>query len=583
MAKTGTDHTGLYANDRLRVSSICQNTQLKVRDKKVAVFNYILHQEIVSGTLFLMTEPDKSPYIRLGLLKDIIYMPKQGRGADMLFAYLYQRYGLSERDEMTKFIFDCLRSHALSQGESVEMRRFACFDKTTRTLYMSCYNGEALKIEGQPDPEYINNGENVYFADDDGGKPWGTPDIHPHGILLNTLTNLSFAEDTLGGITAEQQKRALTVWLFCLAFPDLLPTKPLLILEGAPGAGKTSTALFLQLALLGIKKPLILSKNKEDDFGVILLRSPIAVFDNLDSYIEWVPDAICAYATSGMWTRRRLYSDNEEVTIKPHSFIAIASKNPASFRREDTADRCIILRLKRREEEGFIRQERLEENILAQRDKILGEYIYYLNEIVAEIRNGAMDEDRAEAHRMADFSAMARVVSKVLHWEDSAVDDLMDALKKERNAFINEDDSLSELLRLWLNQKSGRGIHNTGRAISAPDLFGELEMLADVHRRQFYKSARTLVQKMRSPHLEAEFIIVTSNHPTMKNTHQYEVWFKPTDYYNTGGIPSGDTPNLVIIDGDSQPSNKKDDQALDKTDETDSKTENSAESDKSTK
>ena len=148
---------------------------------------------------------------------------------------------------------------------------------------------------------------------------------------------------------------AFIVWIFALALPDMMPTKPILLLEGAMGSGKTAAVQLLQYALMGESRPMILQRNKEDDFGVLLLRSPIALFDNTDSYIDWVPDAICAYTTAGVWNKRRLYTDDESMVIKPHAFIAIASKNPASFRREDVADSCVILRLVRRSEFSSIK------------------------------------------------------------------------------------------------------------------------------------------------------------------------------------------------------------------------------------
>src|SRR5690606_19245477 len=135
--------------------------------------------------------------------------------------------------------------------------------------------------------EIVSAGEDgIFFADDDGGVPC-EPDIAPHGVLLDKLTNLHFAESGLSGITPDQQRKALIIWMFALAFPDLMPTKPLLLLEGTQGSGKSATCQLIQLALMGASSPMILSKNKEDDFGVLLLRSPIAVFDNTDSYIDW--------------------------------------------------------------------------------------------------------------------------------------------------------------------------------------------------------------------------------------------------------------------------------------------------------
>jgi hypothetical protein len=413
----------------------------------------------------------------------------------------------------------------------VELRRFSYFDRKNETLYLSRYNGTAYRVNGEG-VEVVRNGDGVYFADDDNGVHCEGVVIGQNNVLLDRLTTLSFADDTPGGITPEQQKKAITIWLFALALPDLMPTKPLLLFEGPAGSGKSSVTQQIQLALMGAKKPMILQRNKEDDFGVILLRSPIAVFDNTDSFIDWVPDAVCSYTTSGMWTKRKFYTDNEEIIIKPHAFIAIASKNPASFRREDTADRCILIRLKRIE--GNLRQEGLEASILNDRGALLGEYLYYANEIVKKIKEGGLDKEPElgedengepikKSFRMADFASLAFVVGEVLGWNPKEILDLLDALESERDAFINEEDPLMEILHMWLEKRPiGRG-WNIGREVSCQELFSELNEIAQLNHIQFYKTSRQLAQKMRSPHIQNEFTVVFTN---VKKHVGYKIWRK---------------------------------------------------------
>ena len=506
MAKlTSSAHVILFADNRLRVKHILERPQWKVREKHMALWNYFLARETEAGSYFLVTEPDEELYIVLGLSGETIRLPPYGRGGLSFFAYLHQRYGLSEREDATKFLYATLRLYVFQQGDHVELRRFSVYNLKTQAAYLSSYDGGSWRMSGDTPPERIGNGEDgVFFADDDGGQPC-TPDVGNHGVLIPALTSINFAETSPGGMTPTHQQRALIVWLFMLAFPDLMPTKPLLIVEGAPGSGKSSCTQIIQLALMGMKRPIILQKNKEDDFGIILLRSPICVLDNLDSYLEWLPDAVCAYATSAQWTRRKLYSDNEEVTIRPHAFIAVASKNPASFRREDTADRCIVLRLERLK--AFTKQQKRETQILQQRDKLFGEYLWYINEIVKVLRTGVFDEDVMEVNRMADFASMARVVGRVLAWPEEEIEDFLRSLQSERDAFINEGDSLVEILHKWIAYRPKEGPSNVGRELPLNGLFAELETIAQAYSLPFYKTPQMLQQKLRSPHLEGEFVV----------------------------------------------------------------------------
>jgi hypothetical protein len=519
------DLTERMAAERLILAKKLDGTYDNARSKRVNIWSAILEMEIASGSYFLLSVPEQVPYLVVGLTRETYAIPRAGKGGDRFWAYMDRRYGMSEQegnDSISRYVLGKMRNYATQHGARVEVRRFSAFRSTPEkeTVYISGYNGSMWRIDGENVMSISNGEDDIFFIDDDGGIGI-EPQVEANGVFLDRLVNqISYAETGMGGMSSEQMKLAFTVWIFALVFPDLMPTKPLLILEGAPGAGKSAILQLLQCALLGESKAIILSRNKEDDFGVLLLRSPICVFDNLDAYIDWVPDAVCGYTTSGKWTKRKLFTDAEELTIKPHAFIAVASKNPASFRREDVADRCVILRLERRER--FTRFSALEQAVKDLRPQLFGEYLYYVNKIVAEIRQGALKQQADENHRMADFASLARVVGKVLDWGESTVDNLLLAIQDEQGAFINEEDPLVELLHKWISYKPN-GRSSIGREISLFSLFSELESLAQGSGIPFYKSPRVLVQKLRSPHIERDFIIQMI---ALDGNKSYRIWRK---------------------------------------------------------
>lgn len=502
---------------KLRVSVLTATG--KVAEKKKAVWNYIVQTETTMGTQFICTKPDRILYVVLGVTNEIVRLPPHGRGAERISGYLFAMYGLTEDDTLTKGVYAAMRAHAINEGTRAELRRFSAYSSASQTAYLSTYTGFMWKLDGGDMFEKISPGEDeVFFIDDDGGIPV-EPDIGPHGLLIERLTNLNFTSTGLGGISSELQQKALTVWLFALAFPDLMPTKPLLMVEGVQGSGKTSSLQLIQTALLGKHKTMAISSSQEADFGVLLLRSPIALLDNIDSYIDWLADKTCQYTTDGSFPKRKLYSDDDEVSIKPHSFMAVATKNPASFRREDVADRCVILRFDKRDR--FTRLEKLLADTGEMRPKLFGEYIYYVNRIVAEIRAGAYNEDVDEFHRMADFAALARVVGKVLDWSEEDVVDLMAGLQDERNAFASEEDPLNELLHQWIGYKPRMGPSNIGREIAIHTLHAELNSLAQAQSITFYKTSKILTQKLRSAHIERDFIVQMS---AIAGRKTYRIW-----------------------------------------------------------
>lgn len=546
---TPTELITRMARDRTVMAVKLDSTYANARAKRVNIWNTILETEIETGSAFLVSMPDQTPYLSVGLTRETFVIPRAGKGGDRFWAYMDRRYGVTEhegQDGIARYVLGRFRNYAMQQGARVEMRRFSAFRNTegSESVYMSSYDGAMWRIDGEDIMSIASGEDDVFFVDDDGGRPVA-PEVGPNGVLFDKLVNpISFAEAGMGGISAEQMRMAYIVWIFALALPDLMPTKPLLILEGAPGSGKSASLQLLQHALLGKAKPIIISRNKEDDFGVILLRSPICVFDNLDAYIDWIPDAVCAYTTAGEWTKRKFFTDSDELTLKPHAFIAVASKNPASFRREDVADRCVILRLERRDR--FVRFAALEQDIKDNRPQIVGEYLYYVNKIVAEIRAGALKTQDDEANRMADFASLARIVGRVLEWEEGAVEDLLAAMQGEQAAFINEEDPLADLLHKWLAYKPRNAAGNIGREINLFALHQELESLAEAQGIPFYKSARMLAQKLRSPHIDRDFIVQMLSPDGRKS---YRIWRK-SDARLTSVPATEDDPITIAVDED---------------------------------
>jgi hypothetical protein len=130
----------------------------------------------------------------------------------------------------------------------------------------------------------------------------------------------------------------------------------------------------------------------------------------------------------------------------------------------------------------------LAQDVLAQRGALLGEYLWYVNQIIAYMRTHGDVMERNETARMADYARFARAVSAVLGWPLDTIDELMAAIAHERDTFINEDDPLVQLLEHWVKK-------NARRPVTVQKLFSDLDALAPMLGATFYKSPRVLAQK----------------------------------------------------------------------------------------
>lgn len=260
-----------------------------------------------------------------------------------------------------------------------------------------------------------------------------------------------------------------------------------------------STVLqLIQQALFGEVQPFTVSEDGLRDFWVAMLQSPIMVLDNTDDVIKWLPDQINAYVTRGYRKERRLHTNTGTVEIRPHSFIAVASQDPRSFRRGDTADRMIVLRMAERFGPGRRGGDSiayLTARVAQQRARMYGEWVYYLNRVVAALQREPIRHTTA---RLGDFEVFAYAACRALGWQSTlVVPALMATLGRERATFAAETDIVLDVVTDWLAFPG-----NAGRPLSIRQMFIELSNLAATNSKPFVKTPQALAQRLQAPHVK---------------------------------------------------------------------------------
>jgi hypothetical protein len=420
--------------------------------------------------------------------------------------YMLQAYGLNISESITRHLVSSLKYGTIAAGLHREVRRFAHWDRAERTLWISRYDGTCYQINGQEVVIRPNGYGPAVFLDDDGGYNCDVPQKtgpevgNHHELFKRLIDDLQYVPTRAGGMSPATQKTCLGIWLFTVAFPDLMPTKPLLLVEGEMGSGKTFALQRIAMTLHGKYAPLTVPKKEDPDFGVKILRSPIAIIDDVNDPVEWLRDTLCTYVTGGKWSRRMLFSDDKEHVIKPEAFLSITTNNPQTFRQGQVADRCLILKLERRADKaGYTPANQLFEQATYWRPELQGEWLYWLNEIVRELQRP--QQMTSSKYRMADFAHLAHLIGRVLNqpagppgdWTPEAIEEMLAAMQSERDALVTEGDMTIELIDKWLDTSS-----NQGREIKIADLHRELGALAKLTNTvYFFKSPKGLAGRLR--------------------------------------------------------------------------------------
>lgn len=510
--------------ERVRLLIEGMGPNAAANDKARAASTVLINIEIEAGSRFLVV--DGMPHLFTAFGRRL--MPIENRNPHW-GAHLLMVYGIIAADrELAPRVTGVVGSYALWNGAKMSPRRWTAY--VDGALHLSQYDGTVRRITGagvaegpnqfliddgwptvrpagladdapMPDRpvlppvsfEIEDNGTHVLFADDDAGSVPADPVIGRNGVLFNLLRGVSWAPDTVSGLRPKHQVQAMMIWMLALAFPDVFPTKPVLMVEGAPGSGKSMVLQMIQQALFGEVEPFTVTENGERDFWVAMLTSPVMVLDNTDDVIKWLPDQLNAYVTRGYRKERRLHTNTGHVTLRPQSFIAIASQDPKSFRRGDTADRMLVLRMNRRRSGESARD--ITTRITSLRAAIYGEWLYYLNRVVAAL---AREPARPTTSRLGDFEVFAYAACRALGWQSGIlVPALMSALNRERAMFAAETDVVLDVVTDWMAFPG-----TIGRKLSIRALFKELAALAATNNKPFVKTPQALAQRLQAPHIK---------------------------------------------------------------------------------
>lgn len=497
-------------------------------DKAQAAAHLILNIEHEAGSQFLIV--DELPHLFTGHGRMLIPFDQANPRWAMHLAMVY---GLTVKDRnIAPKVTSWLASWTLYNGVKKSARRWCAYTPDD-ALYLSQYNGLVTRITGAGvgpiDPnnphagkliddgwhqtptgigpygvvnyQTEDNGTHVLFADDDSGSvPFDSegnvPPMQRTGELFKLLRGMSWASNTLGGMRPKTQVQALMIWTLALGFPDAFPTKPVILAEGAAGSGKTTLLQMIKQALVGNGDLFTASEDGLRDFWVSLLHSPLLILDNTDDVIKWLPDQLNAYVTGAGRMERRLHTNTGNVKIKPHGFVAVASQDPRSFRRGDTADRMIVLRMARRKS-GTSASD-IVANVASHRNQIYSEWLYYLNRVVKALE---LEPHRTTTARLGDFEMFAYAACRALGWrQEEVVPALMNALGHERMAFAAETDVVLDTIADWA-ELSG----NKGSTLCLRDLFKALADTASTNNKPFVKTPQALAQRLQAPHVRLLF------------------------------------------------------------------------------
>lgn len=409
------------------------------------------------------------------------------------FDYLTSDFtGLGKTESVYSFTLHSLKTIA-ARTEAVEVHTFAYFDPVTGFLAVSDAGTGVWIRERNGKWTFQYNGDNdLLFLTEQDAEAF-EPDFTASGENLSWFLDQFLLADH-DPLSIEDQKTLLLVELLHEFFPALRLTRMILAFLGAMGSGKTSGVKLIGRWKVGPRFQVSgLRKDKEDAFIAAVCNRTIVGFDNADSRLPWLEDALAVYATGQRYRLRRLYTTNDEVAYDPRASISITSRDP-HFNRPDVAERLLPLHFERPAE--YRPEPALFAELTTRRNGIWGEVFTRLGAIADSI-----SEQKAPPlkFRMADFATFGWA----LFAQKGKADDwvaLLARLERAQAGFAAENDGLIEALRILL-ERDGR-IEN----LTTGDLFKKCLEIAKAEGLSFPVTAqgfgRRLIATKRTIELE---------------------------------------------------------------------------------
>ena len=294
----------------------------------------------------------------------------------------------------------------------------------------------------------------------------------------------------------EYAPELLAAWIYTVLLDK--PTKPVPVLIGPPGSGKTSTARLLMRLLQGLGADVIALPRSAKDLLVVADNQRFLAIDNVDaSPPGWFADTVAALATGAQAQSRRLWSDKGVITLQLKCGLILTSM-AAPFNRADVADRSIVIEMARLD--GFVPESQLFEFVDRVRMHFAGALLHDLNHLIQLERT---IRSPREMFRMADFAGIVRLIlgecadvalralleaqADLALRDDDVFLALRDALES-RDELLGSAGEILEELKIWDRSNDTRTARAFGgylRRIAAPaEVKGvRISWLLDRHRK----------------------------------------------------------------------------------------------------
>jgi len=304
--------------------------------------------------------------------------------------------------------------------------------------------------------------------------------------LGGTLDNLL----ALVNLPGQLPRLLLKVYLVASLIPNI--AMPIMTVCGEQGSAK-STLFRLMRALIDPSNLTSLSPpDNLREFVQLAAHHRAVFFDNLSHFPEWLSDAMCRLCTGDGFSKRELFTDDDDIVYVVRGLGGINGINLVATK-PDLLDRAIIMRLEAIPPERRLSEQALIQQFEAIKPGVLGVMFGTLS---TAMRLHRTPRSLQELPRMADFALWGMDIAEALGYK---ADDFLKAYAANvqlQNESALEESPVAQAILAFLGEEKTEWVGTSS------DLLSELEGRAQELRintrsKEWPKGANVLSRRLR--------------------------------------------------------------------------------------
>lgn len=331
-------------------------------------------------------------------------------------SYLATEANITRKLKTFDLLMSVIDDLALNPKETPRVVPSRQWERKEKSIYLSNGDSEMYRIANGRIDLVPNGTDGVLFLRGFTFEPWklqGGAGLDPFANAIAFKTAAWTDDNSL-----------MNIRLWYLNLFACHKNKPLLLIEGPAGSGKTTIARLVKgiLAMRDRGKPdtnvnVVNNTDKAaEDFWVIVHNGRLEVFDNLDQKIKWANNELQTVSTGGSHKGRKLYATDDTYILYPNSYIILTSNNPI-FATEGGGlpDRIIQAHI------GLGRKESLDNELTVDIDEHRNEFLTWTARTLAAALADDKQVDQSVNKRHPDYGVFSVKCSRALGCEQGAI------------------------------------------------------------------------------------------------------------------------------------------------------------------